>query len=219
MAQARVLADRLMPGEGLLWDASRVVAGNLLLILCAQIAVPLPWTPVPVTGQTFGVLLVAALLGSRRGALVLVLYLLEGLAGLPVFQPFGAPGAARFAGPTAGYLLAYPLAAFVTGWLVERNASDFVSGAPVDSPRSQPLRFSHSRLISSLLAGEIVIFAGGCTWLAVLLAKGSALDWSRAFRLGALPFLAGELIKIALVVVALRGVELAQSRREATRRR
>jgi biotin transport system substrate-specific component len=217
LTQATVLADRLIPGEGVLWDAARVVAANLLLILCAHIAVPLPWTPVPVTGQTFGVLLVAALLGSRRGGLVLVLYLLEGLAGLPVFQPFGAPGAARFAGPTGGYLLAYPVAAFSTGWLIERSAIDFTSG-PVNSPQSHAARLSNLRLISSLLAGEIVIFGGGCTWLALFLGNGSGIDWSGALRLGAWPFLAGELIKIVLVVVALRGVELAQSKREAMQR-
>src|SRR5215470_8532033 len=98
MDQSRVLADRLYGGEGIAADAARIAAANLLLALCAHIAVPLPWTPVPLTGQTFGVLLVAVLLGSRRGALALGLYLMEGAAGLPVFQPFGATGAARFAG-------------------------------------------------------------------------------------------------------------------------
>lgn len=196
MAQAKVLADRLMVGEGVLWDAARVAAANLLLALCAWIALPLPWTPVPITGQTFGVMLVAVLLGSRRGALVLGLYLLEGLAGLPVFQPFGLPGPARLAGPTAGYLLAYPVAAFVTGWLVERIEArhDAVASA--------------LRLGSALAAGELVIFAGGCGWLAVALGMG----WSRALAAGATPFLPGELIKMALVVVAVRGVEIARRR-------
>src|ERR1700687_2116499 len=120
MAQARVLADRIYSGEGIVADAARIIAANILLVLCAHIAIPLPFTPVPITGQTFGVLLVAVLLGSRRGMLTCVLYLLEGMAGLPVFQPLGAPGPLRLAGPTAGYLLAYPTAAFVTGWLVER---------------------------------------------------------------------------------------------------
>src|SRR5713226_10737169 len=108
MVQQKVLADRLIAGQGILWDAARIAAANLLLVLCAWIALPLPWTPVPITGQTFGVMLVAVLLGSRRGALVLGLYLLEGFAGLPVFQPFGAAGVLRLAGPTAGYLLSYP---------------------------------------------------------------------------------------------------------------
>src|SRR5437870_7994561 len=122
-AGSRVWADRAMPGEGFLRDAVRVGAANLLMVLCAWIAIPLSWTPVPVTGQTFGVMLVAALLGSRRGAIMLGLYLLEGLAGLPVFQPFGLPGAARLAGPTAGSLLSYPVAAVGLGWPVEGPSS------------------------------------------------------------------------------------------------
>ena len=194
MMQTRVLADRVIPGEGLLWDAARIASANLLMVLCAWLAVPLPWTPVPITGQTFGVMLVAVLLGSRRGAFVLGLYLLEGLAGLPVFQPFGLPGAARLAGPTAGYLLAYPAAAFVTGWLVERGAGKSIF-----------------RLARALLAGEIVIFAGGCAWLAA----GLGLGWTRAIAAGATPFLAGELIKMTLVVAAARGVERARRRVES----
>src|SRR5271170_293444 len=99
--------------------AARLLLANLILVFCAQIAVPLPWTPVPVTLQTFGVLLIAVLFGARTSALAALLYLVEGAAGLPVFQPFGAPAAARFFGPTAGYLLAFPVAAFVAGRLVE----------------------------------------------------------------------------------------------------
>ncbi len=199
MPQQKVLADRLVAGEGLGRDVARVAAANLLLVLCAWIALPLPWTPVPVTGQTFGVMLVAVLLGSRRGAFVMGLYLLEGLAGLPVFQPFGAPGPLRLAGPTAGYLLAYPVAAFATGWLVEQiEAHHGEVGATL-------------RLGRALLAGEMVTFAGGCAWLAVVpLATSSGtlavMGWSRALAAGLLPFLPGELIKIALVVVAVRGV-------------
>jgi biotin transport system substrate-specific component len=165
-----------------------VAAANVLLVLCAWIALPLPWTPVPITGQTFGVMLAAVLLGSRRGALVMGLYLLEGVAGLPIFQPFGLPGAARLAGPTAGYLLAYPAAAFVTGWVVERATLA-----------------SALRLGSALVAGEVVTFAGGCAWLATMfgMSVGGALE------AGLRPFLPGELIKMALVVVAVRGVERA----------
>ncbi len=193
MAQARALADRLIPGEGLAWNAARVAAANLLLVLCAWVAIPLPWTPVPVTGQTFGVMLVAVLLGSRRGALTMALYLLEGLGGLPVFQPFGAPGPARLLGPTGGYLVSYPLAAFVTGWLAERGASA-----------------SATRLAGALVAGESLVFAVGCAWLGVWLGMGHTMDWREALRQGALPFLPGELIKMALVVAAVRGVEFAR---------
>jgi len=199
MAQSKVLADRLIAGEGVLWDAARVAAANLLMVLCAWIALPLRWTPVPVTGQTFGVMLVAVLLGSRRGALVLGVYLLEGAAGWPVFQPFGAPGAARLLGPTAGYLWAYPVCAFLTGWLVERQSNN-----------------SALRLVGALLPGQVLIFAAGCAWLALMPFRTldgtiAAMGWSRALAVGALPFLPGEVIKIALVVAAVRGVERARS--------
>ncbi|MGA8145062.1 MAG: biotin transporter BioY [Candidatus Acidiferrales bacterium] len=192
----KLLADRIYSGEGVTADAVRIVAANILLALCAHIAIPLPFTPVPVTGQTFGVLLVAVVLGSRRGMLTCVLYLLEGMAGLPVFQPLGAPGPARFFGPTAGYLLAYPPAAFVTGWLVERIAAN----------RFAPL--ATVRLAGALFSGEAIIFAGGCAWLAV----GLRLGWSGAIYAGALPFVPGEIIKMALILVAVRGVELAKER-------
>jgi biotin transport system substrate-specific component len=153
---------------------------------------------VPITGQTFGVLLVAVLLGARRGALALGLYLLEGIAGLPVFQPLGLPGAARFLGPTAGYLLAYAPAAFITGWIAQRGAT--------------PLRIHfriQSKVIKLLIAltvGEVIIFTGGCAWLAQVMHLG----WINSLRLGALPFLPGELIKMALILSIVGGLEFAR---------
>src|ERR1700691_2333005 len=171
MSQSKVVADRTYSGGGIAADALRIFAANILLVLCAHIVIPLPWTPVPITGQTFGVLLAAVLLGARRGAIALILYLLEGAAGLPVFQPLGLPGLARFAGPTAGYLFSYPLAAFVTGWLVERGA-----------------KIRDSRV-------------------------GGSPRWSLSLSQGALPFVPGEIIKMALIVVAAGGLHLA--RREA----
>jgi len=202
MSQAKVLADRIYSGEGIAADALRIAAANILLVLCAHIVIPLPWTPVPITGQTFGVLLVAVLLGARRGAITLILYLLEGAAGLPVFQPLGLPGLARFAGPTAGYLFSYPVAAFVTGWLVER-------GAKLRDSRAGGSRFAGFSLLGALISGEVIIFACGCAWLALILRMGSAVALSQ----GALPFVPGEIIKVALIVVAAGGLQLA--RREA----
>jgi biotin transport system substrate-specific component len=202
MLQSKVLADRIYSGEGIAADALRIAAANILLVLCAHIVIPLPWTPVPITGQTFGVLLVAVLLGARRGAISLILYLLEGAAGLPVFQPLGLPGLARFAGPTAGYLFSYPFAAFVTGWLVERSAK-------IGNARDGGSRFSGLRLIGALISGEAIIFACGCAWLALFLAMG----WSVALSQGALPFIPGEIVKMALLVAAAGGLQLA--RREA----
>lgn len=196
MAHTRALADRVIPGEGLAWEILRIAAANLLLILCARVAIPLPWTPVPITGQTFGVMLVAVLLGSHRAAIALVLYLVEGLAGLPVFQPFGLPGAARLAGPTAGYLMAYPFAAYVMGWITETRR---------DGENSYGL----ARLAGALLAGEAVIFAAGCSWLAFV----SAMNWSQALAAGALPFLPGEMMKVAAVIAVARMVNLIRPAR------
>ena len=197
MSQSRVLADQLYSGEGAAADLVRIAAANILLILCAHVVIPLPFTPVPITGQTFGVLLVAVLFGARRSALTLILYLLEGAAGLPVFQPLGLPGIARFLGPTAGYLIAYPFAAFITGWLVER-------GATVTLPRAFKSQPAGAPLVGALMCGEAIIFLGGCTWLAL----GMHLGWLAAFQGGALPFFPGEIVKMALIVALLGGFSL-----------
>jgi biotin transporter BioY len=186
MTQSKVLAERLIPGEGLWWEAARIVAANLLLVACAQVAIPLPWTPVPLTGQTFGVMFIAVLLGARRSALTLLFYLAEGAMGLPVFQPFGAPGVLRLLGPTAGYLWSYPFAAFLTGWLVERWAGNSIP-----------------RLYGALAAGQAVVFAMGWTWLAI----GGQLGWAAAFFAGVAPFVLGDMVKMTLVVAATKGFE------------
>ncbi len=190
MAHTRVLAERVIPGEGLAWDAARIVAANVLMIVCAQIAIPLPWSPVPLTGQTFGVMFVAVLLGARRGALALTLYLVEGAMGLPVFQPFGAPGALRLIGPTAGYLWAYPVAAFLTGWLVERVG-----------------RASALRLAAALVPGQALIFASGWAWLVAVV----GMNAQPAFLIGVAPFLLGDVIKMALVVAGTKSLDKVQA--------
>jgi biotin transport system substrate-specific component len=201
MSQSRVLADQIFPQEGITADAVRIAAATILLALCAHIVIPLPWTPVPITGQTFGVLLVGVLLGARRGGVALVLYLLEGAAGLPVFQPLGLVGPARFLGPTAGYLISYPVAAFVTGWLVERAAG-------IASGRAARSRVAGLSLIGGLLSGEAIIFAGGCAWLAV----GLGFGWKVALQQGALPFVPDEIVKMAAIAAAVGGLQLFRRR-------
>src|ERR1700751_5454789 len=94
------------------------VAASLFVALCARVTVPLPFTPVPLTLQNFGVLLVGLMLGSRRGFAALALYLAEGAAGLPVFSPTGPGGIAQLLGPTGGFLLAYPIVAALAGWIM-----------------------------------------------------------------------------------------------------
>lgn len=167
------------PGEWLK-SAALVVGFSLLVALAAQIVVPLPFTPVPLTGQTFAVLLTGALLGSRLGAAALALYVAEGALGLPFFRG-GAAGLAHLTGPTAGYLLAFPLAAFVTGLLAERGWDRRVWTAA-----------------AAMFVGSLVILACGWAWLALL--TGSA---SSAFQQGVAPFLPGDLLKIALAACAL----------------
>src|ERR1700757_4691392 len=105
-------------------QAALVVGASLFVALCARVTIPLPFTPVPLTLQNCGVLVVGLLLGSRRGFAALVLYLAEGAAGLPVFNPAGFGGIAQLLGPTGGYLMAYPLVAAVAGFLWGRGRQE-----------------------------------------------------------------------------------------------
>ncbi|HSL84237.1 MAG TPA: biotin transporter BioY [Thermoanaerobaculia bacterium] len=174
-------------------DAVLILAGSALVALSAQVVVPLPWTPVPITGQTFGVLFVGALLGSRRGALALTAYLLEGAAGLPVFAGGGST-LAWLAGPTAGYLWSCPLAAWLVGRLAERGWDR---------------RFATAVL--ALAAGNAVIYAVGLPWLAFY------VGWERVLVAGFFPFLPGAAVKIALAAAALSGAwRLAGTERRGT---
>jgi biotin transport system substrate-specific component len=182
-----------------LQSGARLLLANLLLILAAKIAVPLPWTPVPLTLQTLGVLLVAVLFGARTSALAAGLYLVEGAAGLPVFQPFGAAGAARLFGPTAGYLLSFPVAAFLTGRLMEL----LFPPARAAWPAGRTLRGWLARA-AAMLPGEALMLLCGWAWLAALLGPRPA------FEMGVAPFLAGEFAKVGVVAA----IALAMRRRE-----
>lgn len=179
-AKAETLAGAVVAPLDWMRSAVLVVAFSLLTALAAQVVIPLPWTPVPITGQTFAVLLTGALLGSRLGALALVAYLLEGAVGLPFFRG-GTGGAQQFFGPTAGYLLAFPAAAFVTGLLAERGWDRrFFTAA------------------AAMALGSLLIFAGGWAWLTLFFRSAA-----EAFALGVAPFLLGDLLKIALAAAAL----------------
>ncbi len=152
-----------------------VVGGSLLVALCARITIPLPFTPVPLTVQNFGVLLVGLLLGSRRGFAALALYLAEGAMGMPVFSPIGPGGVAQLFGPTGGFLLAYPLVAGLAGYVMERGPKTFARAA-----------------LGGLL-GEAILFTGGLAWLAVL-----THSVAQAFRWGLYWFLFAEVIKVMM---------------------
>lgn len=198
---ATALLDTLLPRATLAHNALLVAGGSLLVALCAQVSLPLPFSPVPVTGQTFAVLLLGATFGARRSAAALALYLAEGAAGLPVFSPAGALGLARLLGPTGGYLLAFPAAAFLAGWILERSQ-----------------RRAWWSWLVAVLAAEAVIFGAGVWWLRAVTLTG----WAEAAQLGLLPFLPGEILKVALLAAALPASWWAAQtgvRRDAERRR
>ena len=175
------------------WTSIRVASVLFLTALtaaAAQVSVHVPFTPVPLTLQPIVVLVGAAALGPRLGALSQALYLLLGAAGAPVFaaSPLLPPGAGRLLGPTGGYLLAYPLAAYVTGWLAVRG-------------------FDRRYLTSfvAMLAGLVTVFAGGVLWLAYFApgTAGQPVGLRAALAAGLYPFVVADLIKVALASAVL----------------
>lgn len=161
-----------------------VVCASAVITVCARLVLPMPFTPVPLTLANFGVLLVGLTLGSKRGFAAAALYLGWGAMGLPVFSPAGPGGIAQLLGPTAGYLWAYPVVAFVAGLIAE-------SGLP--------------SLIRNLLGGmaaEVVLFASGIAWLAIL-----THSWQHAAAFGLYPFLAAEVMKVMLAAALARRLQ------------
>ena len=170
------------------YDAVLVAGSSLAIALCAQIAISLPFTPVPVTLQTFAVLVTGFLLGSRRGVTAVLLYLAEGCAGLPVFSGGGA-GIAHLLGPTGGYLLGFLLAAPIVGRCAESGAGRTWQGT-----------------VLTLIAGNLALYAPGLARL------GAFVGMERAFSLGLVPFIAGDFLKIAAGAATLLGVSRAGAR-------
>jgi biotin transport system substrate-specific component len=186
MPATGTLAQRLLPqrgwlAQGLLRDGLLVMAGSLFVALCAQVSIPLPFTPVPLSGQTLGVLLTGALLGPRLGALALLLYLVEGAIGLP-FYAGGGSGWEVLRGATAGYLAGFVLAAVLVGWLAARGWDRRVGST-----------------VLMMALGNLVIYALGVGWLAY----GVGLGLGDALAKGLLPFLLGDALKIALAAGVL----------------
>ncbi|GAA5334682.1 MULTISPECIES: biotin transporter BioY [Thermus] len=181
------LAKTLWPKRTLARDLSLVLAGSLFVALTAQVAIPLPFTPVPITLQTLGLLLVGAALGSRLGFLALLAYLLEGAMGLPVFAG-GTGGVAKILGPTGGFLLAFPLAAGLAGLLVERFGLD---------------RTFLGTLLA-MLAGNALLYLVGLPWLgAWLMGVGKFTGIGGLLAMGLFPFIPGDLVKAVLAALLL----------------
>ncbi|MHB8599558.1 MAG: biotin transporter BioY [Ktedonobacteraceae bacterium] len=182
----------------LLWNTLFIGVFGTLMMVFARMTIPLPFTPVPITGQTFGVLLTGALLGRKRAALAMLLYLAEGMLGLPVFagglsawSP-SSVGLPVIIGPTAGYLFSYPLAAYVIGFFAERGWDR---------------RFW--KALIALVVGEGIIYVVGVTWLALY------VGFPLALPLGFLPFIPGDILKLLLVALVLpggwRGIEVLKN--------
>jgi len=156
-----------------------VVCASAVIAVCARLSLPLPLTPVPLSLVNFGVLLVGLSLGSRRGFAAAALYLGWGAMGLPVLAPSGPGSLAQMFGPTGGYLWAYPIVAFLAGWITERGRASFV------------------RNLTAGVTGEIVLFAAGISWLAII-----THSWRQAAFFGLYPFLFAEISKVMVAAAA-----------------
>ena len=177
--QRATLVGTLLPVSTRAIRVGLVVTGALAIALCSQIVIPLWFTPVPLTGQTFGVLLIAFLLGSELAVWSVGAYLSIGAMGLPVFAELTG-GWARIAGPTGGYLIGFVLAAYLVGSLAERGWDRRVVSC-----------------CAAMLLGELVIYLPGLLWL------GRFVPADKLLAMGLYPFIPGDLIKLALVMVAL----------------
>ena len=177
-----IIGDRLVRGR-VAADVLLVVGASMIIALAAQVAIPLPFTPVPLTMQPLAVILVGAALGSTRAAAAATLYLLEGASGLPVFAQ-GHGGAIWLSGFTAGYLFSYPFAAWLAGFVSERGWGNSII-----------------RSVIGMIAAQIVIFLGGWSWLAAL------TNAQYAFEAGVAPFILADLVKVAFGAAMLPYVQ------------
>ena len=178
---SNTLTNAVLPKSNVLTKLLLVTGGALFLALLAQIAIPVPGSPVPVTGQTLGVLLLATAYGANMGAATFALYLLIGIAGAPVFanRDFGIE---RLIGPTGGYLIGMLIASWVLGALAGRKWDQRLRTALV-----------------TMLIGSLIIFTFGLIWLQQYTGK----DWAWTFSAGLTPFIFGEILKIAIAGTAL----------------
>jgi biotin transport system substrate-specific component len=188
-------ADMIRPTDARIaraYDVLLVAGFSLVIGLCAQVAIPLPFTPVPVTLQTLAVLVAGGLLGSRRGTAAVLAYIGEGFAGLPVFSG-GRAGVAHLLGPTGGYLVGFVLAAFLVGLLAERGATR-----------------SWLATLAALIAGNLLLYVPGVIWL------GAFTGMEKALALGFFPFLIGDALKSIVECGILSAVALGSWRARTT---
>ncbi len=176
------LRATVFPRSTALTHAGFIVGGTLFIAALAQIAIPVPGSPVPVTGQTLAVYLIGTTYGARLGFATFATYLLAGIAGAPVFAPAATVGIARLTGATGGYLIGMLIAVLVLGALADRKADQ---------------KFKTS--FPALILGSVIVFAFGLIWLNVSL----NLTWAQTISAGLTPFIFGEVIKIAITATSL----------------
>jgi biotin transport system substrate-specific component len=176
------LRATVFPRSTALTHATFIVGGTLFIAALAQIAIPVPGSPVPVTGQTLAVYLIGTTYGARLGFATFYTYLLAGIAGAPVFAPAATQGLARLTGATGGYLIGMLIAVLVLGALADRKADQ---------------KFKTS--FPALIFGSVIVFAFGLIWLNVSL----NLTWAQTISAGLTPFIFGEVIKIAITATSL----------------
>ncbi len=187
---AATLRYAVLPRAGLLTDALLVAGGAGLIWATAQVAFKLPFTPVPITGQTFSVLLVGASLGTMRGGASALLYVLWGLVApqlgmhVQIYAPHTGYGWATITSASGGYLISYPFVSALTGWLAERRWDRKFSSA-----------------VGAMLTGNVVIYLFGLPWLAVVLNT----NLEKTLELGLYPFVPGDTFKLYLAAAALPG--------------
>jgi len=176
------LRATVFPRSTALTHATFIVGGTFFIAALAQIAIPVPGSPVPVTGQTLAVYLIGTTYGARLGFATFSTYLLAGIAGAPVFAPAATQGLARLTGATGGYLIGMLIAVLVLGALADRKADQ---------------KFKTS--FPALIFGSVIVFAFGLIWLNVSL----NLTWAQTISAGFTPFIFGEVIKIAITATSL----------------
>jgi len=181
--QAETLRVAVLPRTGLLTDALLIAGGAGLIAASAQVSFKLPFTPVPITGQTFSVLLVGAALGTVRGGSSALLYVLAGLL-FPIYAPHTGYGWSTITSASGGYLVSYPFVAALTGWLAERRWDRKFSSA-----------------VGAMLTGNVVIYLFGLPWLAVVLNT----NLEKTLELGLYPFVPGDTFKLYLAAADLPG--------------
>ncbi len=177
-----ILTEQLIKSKSLTANIVIALSGSILLALLARLSIPVPFSPVPITGQTFGILFLGGVLGSRIGTLSVVMYIVEGIIGLPVFAG-GTTGFLYLLGPTGGYLISFIPAVYLVGYLSEKEWTN---------------KFTATFL--TMIFGTSVIFIFGISWLAV------TAGFETTLSIGLYPYLPGAAIKIILASVIVYSI-------------